>query len=153
MIIVDSRSRRLASKFCRQTSVNRVTRDLPRPRNKGAAWYAILMTLDMVDSVWSAMQKGEFYSPSDLANTLGQPSCAVVRVLEFLTRYGFAERVTRRELIFRKFENDLSPGNALMVLRMLVRDAYASNAERIANFSKAPRRFAHSSKKASLDRG
>jgi hypothetical protein len=111
------------------------------------------MTLDMVDSVWSAMQKGEFYSPRDLANTLRQPSCTVIRVLEFLARYGFAEQVTRRELIFRKLENDLSPGSALMVLRMLVGDAYASNAERIANFSKAPRRFAHSSKKGSLERG
>jgi len=99
------------------------------------------MTLDMVNTVWSAMQQNEFYSPSDLANILGQPSPAVVRVLEFLAKYGFAERVTRRELIFRRLENEPSPGDALNVLRMLLGDVDAHDVGRIANVSKAPKRL------------
>jgi len=99
------------------------------------------MTLDMVNTIWSAMQEKEFYSPSDLANTLGQPTCAIVRVLEFLAKYGFAERVTKRELIFRRLENEFSPGDALRVLQMLLVDADARDAGRIANISRGPKRF------------
>lgn len=99
------------------------------------------MTLDMVDTVWSAMRENEFYSPSDLANVLEQPTHAVVRVLEFLAKYGFAERVMKRELIFRKVVNTPRPGDALRVLRILLGDADAHDAGRIANISKAPRRF------------
>lgn len=102
------------------------------------------MTLDMIDTIWSAMQEDEFYSPSDLANTLGQPTHAVVRVLEFLAKYGFAERVTKHELIFRRLENELSPSDALKALRMLLGDADAHDAGRIADISKAPRRFSPS---------
>jgi hypothetical protein len=99
------------------------------------------MALDMIDTIWSLMQESEFYSPNDLANILGQPTFAVVRVLEFLAKYGFAERVTRRELIFRRLENKLSPSDALGVLRMLLGDAHAHYAGRIANVSKPPKRF------------
>ncbi len=62
------------------------------------------MTLDLVDTVWSAMHESEFYTPNDLSNTLGEPTEAIVRILEFLTRYGFAQKVTKWELIFRKVE-------------------------------------------------
>jgi hypothetical protein len=99
------------------------------------------MTLDMIDTIWSAMQEDEFYSPSDLANVLGQPTFAVVRVLEFLAKYGFTERVTRRELIFRRKENKLGPGDSVSVLRMLLGDVDAHRAGRIASVSKAPKRF------------
>jgi hypothetical protein len=99
------------------------------------------MSLDMIDTIWSVMQESEFYSPSDLVNILGQPTFAVVRVLEFLAKYGFAERVTRREMIFRRSENKLSPGDTLDVLRMLLGDVDARYARRIANVSKAPKRF------------
>jgi hypothetical protein len=85
----------------------------------------------MIDTVWSAMHEEEFYSPSDLANILGQPPYVVVRVLEFLVKYRFAERLTKRELIFRRLENRLGPGDALKALRMLL--VGADNAGRIAN--------------------
>jgi len=107
--------------------------------DKASAWSATPLTLDMIDTIWSAMHENEFYSPSDLANVLGQPSYVVVRVLEFLVKYGFAERVTKRELIFRRLENRLAPGDALGALRMLLGEA--DNAGRIANISEAPRRF------------
>jgi hypothetical protein len=99
------------------------------------------MTLDMIDTIWSAMHGNEFYSPADLANTLGQPSYIVVRVLDFLAKYGFAERVTKRDPIFRRLENQLGPGDALRVLRMLLVEAEADGVGRIANVSKAPKRF------------
>jgi len=98
------------------------------------------LTLDMVDAVWSAMRKDEFYSPRDLANTLGQPTEAVVRVLEFLSRYGFADRVTERELIFRKVVSALSPSDALRTLRTLLADAPV-DADRVTSVSKTPRHF------------
>jgi Mn-dependent DtxR family transcriptional regulator len=93
----------------------------------------------MIDTIWYTMQEDEFYSPSDLANILRQPPYVVVRVLEFLEKYGFAERVTKRELIFRRLENKLGPRDALKALRMLLGEA--DNAGRIANVSEAPRRF------------
>ena len=90
------------------------------------------MTLDMVDTVWSAMRKDEFYSPGDLANTLERPAEAIVRVLEFLARYGFAHRVTKRELIFTKVVNAPSPGEALRILGTLVGDASAEAGQWLA---------------------
>jgi hypothetical protein len=99
------------------------------------------MTPDMIDTVWSAMHRNEFYSPSDLANILGQPSYVVVRVLDFLAKYGFAERLTKGEPIFRRLENQLGPGDALRALRMLMGEAEADDAGRIANVSEAPKRF------------
>jgi hypothetical protein len=94
----------------------------------------------MIDTIWSAMQEDEFYSPSDLANILRQPPYVVMRVLGFLEKYGFAERLTKRELIFRRLENRLGPSDALKALRMLVLGG-ADNAGRIANVSEARRRF------------
>ena len=99
------------------------------------------MTHDMIDTIWSAMQGNEFYSPTDLANISGQPSYAVVRVLDFLAKYGFAERLTQREPLFRRLENQVGPGDALRILQTLLGKAEADDVGRIANISKAPRRF------------
>jgi hypothetical protein len=108
---------------------------------RGPAWSAIPMTFDVIDTIWSAMQGSEFYSPSDLANILGQPTYAVVRALEFLAKYGFVERLTKREPIFRRLENQLRPGDALRVLQVLLGEAEANDAGRIAKVSEAPKRF------------
>ncbi len=99
------------------------------------------MSLDMIDLVWSLMRDGEFYSPADLANTLGQPTDTVVRILEFLARYEFVERVTKRELIFRKISIGPSPGEAVKVLRMLRGDAALNHAGQVADISKTSRRL------------
>ena len=87
----------------------------------GSVWFATPLTLDMIDAIWSVMKEEEFYSPSDLANILRQPPCVVVRVLDFLVKYGFAERLTKREQIFRRLENRLGPGNAMRVLGRVAR--------------------------------
>jgi hypothetical protein len=101
------------------------------------------MRLDLVDAIWSAMRDGEFYSPNDLANSLEQPVESVTRVLEFLKRYKFAEQVTRREMIFRKVANSLSPGEALRVLRTVLSDVRVERTER-ANISEVYKRFSPS---------
>jgi len=99
------------------------------------------VTVDLVDWVWSAMRDGEFYSPSDLANSSGQPIHAVVRVLEFLGRYGFADQVTRRELIFRKVADAPAPGAALRILQAMIEDASAGSAERVASVAGPQKRL------------
>jgi predicted transcriptional regulator len=99
------------------------------------------MSLDMVDLVWSLMRDGEFYSPADLANTLGQPTDSIVRILEFLARYKFAERVTKRELIFRKISTGPSPSEAAKILRMLRANAALNHTRQVANISKTSKRL------------
>ena len=99
------------------------------------------MTFDLVDTVWSTMRDGELYSLNDLTNTLERSTEAVTRVLEFLTKYGFAERVTSREMIFRKLPNGVSPGDALKVLQTIVEVADVNDAEGIANLPKPSRRL------------
>ena len=94
------------------------------------------MTFDMVDVVWSTMGSDSFYSPSDLSNSLGRPTHEVTRVLEFLTKYGFTERVTRREMIFRKIANPFGPDDALRVLQTLLEDTHVSDAGKVASVSK-----------------
>jgi len=84
------------------------------------------MTLDVVDLVWSAMGYDDFYTPRDLANSSGQPIHAVARVLEFLTRYGFAELVVKREPIFRKVPATPAPGDVQRILQLLIKDGGVS---------------------------
>jgi hypothetical protein len=88
------------------------------------------MVLDVVDAIWSAMEDDEFYSPSDLANSLEQPIETVTRVLEFLKKYEFADQVTRREMLFRKTSAAVGPGDALRVLQTLLEDTHVSDARR-----------------------
>jgi len=94
------------------------------------------MALDMVDLVWSTMGNDEFYSLADLANSTGYTIDAVTRVLEFLTRYGFADRLTKREPIFKKIANAPAPGDVLRILRAITEDAGIGGAKRIASVLK-----------------
>jgi hypothetical protein len=97
------------------------------------------MSLETVDLVWSLMRDGEFYSPADLANIIGQPTCMIARILEFLTKYKFIERVTKGELIFRKIPTGPSPAEAVSILRMIRANAALSEASEVARISKRPR--------------
>jgi len=94
------------------------------------------MVLDVVDTIWSAMQDNELYSPGDLANSLEQPIETVTRVLEFLKKYKFADQVTRREMLFRKTAAAVSPGDALRGLQTLLKDSSVSDAGQVASVSK-----------------
>jgi len=68
------------------------------------------------------MRDGELYSPWDLANWSLQPTDAVTRVLEFLTRYGFAEQIAKRQPLFRKLEDVPDPCEALRILQKMITD-------------------------------
>jgi len=96
------------------------------------------MTFEMVDIVWSAMKDGEFYSPSDLANSLGQPIEEVTRLLEFLTKYEFAQQMSRSEMLFRKLAHVIRPGDALRVLQTVLQ-AGDNNANGIAGLPNGPK--------------
>ncbi len=78
------------------------------------------MALELVDTVWSSMRAGGFYSPADLANTSGQPIDAVTRVLSFLANYGFVDQVTKHELFYRRREASPSPNDTVRVLQSLL---------------------------------
>jgi hypothetical protein len=93
------------------------------------------MTLETVDLVWSLMRDGEFYSPADLANAIGQPIETIVRILEFLTKYRFIERVTKREFIFRKIPTGPSPAKAVTILRVLRANAALNGSLRRFGYS------------------
>ena len=101
------------------------------------------MVLDVVDTIWSAMQDNELYSPSDLANSLEQPIETVTRVLEFLKKYKFAEQVTRREMLFRKVAGTPGPGCALRVLQTLLEEAHVRDAGQVASVSRINRHPTH----------
>ena len=49
--------------------------------------------------------------------------------------------MTKRELIFRRLENEFGPGDALSVLRVVLGDADAHDASQIPSISKTPKRF------------
>jgi hypothetical protein len=87
------------------------------------------------------MQDGEFYSPADLGNTLEEPICTIVQVLKFLEKYKFIERITKRELIFRKIPTGPSPATAATILRMVRANAALNDANPVANVPKTYRRF------------
>jgi hypothetical protein len=97
------------------------------------------MSLDMIDLVWSLMRDGEFYSPAHLANTLGQPTDTIVRILEFLARYKFIERMTKRELIFRKILTGPGPNEAAKILGMLRANSALNSASQVTDIPKTPR--------------
>jgi hypothetical protein len=63
----------------------------------------------------------------------------IARILEFLTKYKFIERVTKGELIFRKIPTGPSPAEAVSILRMIRANAALSEASEVARISKRPR--------------
>jgi len=99
------------------------------------------MTHDLINDVWSAMRVGEYYGPTDLANRLGQPAEAVGRVLEFLAKYGFADRLTKHEIIVRKLPNGMRPGDALKVLQELMQGGQVNDIRSVADPARASKRL------------
>jgi hypothetical protein len=65
------------------------------------------------------MRHGEFYSIDDLANSLSLPAGLVAGVLDFLERYGFAERLSKREVLFQRSSNALLPSDGFRILNSL----------------------------------
>ncbi len=78
------------------------------------------MERDLIDSVWSLMAYGEFYSPEDLANSSQQSTEVVTRVLEFLTHYGFTESSGKHNPLFRRTTHIPDPASSLAFLQAVV---------------------------------
>jgi hypothetical protein len=66
------------------------------------------------------MRDGDLYSAEDLANSSLHPTDVVSRVLQFLTRYGFAEMVMKRQPLFRKLADVPAPADSLALLQRIV---------------------------------
>lgn len=77
---------------------------------------------NLADLMWASMKDGDLYSPEDLANLSLQSTDAVSRVLEFLSRYGFAEQVVKRQPLFRKLADVPDPCGALEILQKVTAD-------------------------------
>lgn len=66
------------------------------------------------------MNKGKYYSAKDLANLSGEAGCSVNEVINFLTKYGFIQRVGVNDSVYTKSEIDLSPAESISILKQLV---------------------------------
>lgn len=75
---------------------------------------------DLIDSVWAAMTDNELYSAEDLANASQQPTGVVSRVLEFLTKYGFTEKLVKHQPLYRKLVDSRDPAESLTYLQRIV---------------------------------
>ena len=93
------------------------------------------MSLDVVDLIWSAIGEDDFYSPTDLARRSELSVEDVLRVLEFLTRYGFTEQPIRSEPIFRKLPCVPCPGDTVRILQSLIEQTRIGGITRAASVS------------------
>ncbi|HKM49542.1 MAG TPA: hypothetical protein VJZ75_00010 [Candidatus Bathyarchaeia archaeon] len=78
------------------------------------------MRRSWADAIWSTMNKGAYYSAKDLANLSGEAGCSVTEVINFLTKYGFVQRVGSNEPVYTKTDMDLSPAESISMLKQLV---------------------------------
>lgn len=87
-------------------------------------------TTNPVDAVWLMMKNAELYSLADLRSVSRQTTDELVPVLEFLTRYGFAERVTRREWLLRRLNVPGAPRGTAAVLQAILASSLSHSAAR-----------------------
>jgi hypothetical protein len=73
-----------------------------------------------VDAVWTLLRRGKYYSVRDLANISGQPRTSVADAIQFLTKYGFTERIGEVEPLFTKSKIELSPSECVRLLECSV---------------------------------
>lgn len=85
-------------------------------------------TTNPVDAVCHVMKNAELCSLADLRSVSGQTTHELVPVLEFLTRYGFAERVTRREWLLRRLNVPAAPRGTAAVLQAMLAPSLSHSA-------------------------
>jgi hypothetical protein len=66
------------------------------------------------------MLEGRYYSVKDLANITQESSGIVEEVLEFLTKYGFIERIGSNVPVYARSKIGISPGESISLLKSLV---------------------------------
>jgi hypothetical protein len=72
-----------------------------------------------VDSLWSIIRLGEFYSPGDLASLTRQPREKVEIGLAFLTEFGFIKSLGGTDSVFWKEKEGPSPSEVVTILQTL----------------------------------
>jgi hypothetical protein len=65
------------------------------------------------------MLAGEVYTPGELASRVNLTVPAVAVILDFLMRYGFVIRVSRREQLFVKEAHAPSPRNVVKIFQTM----------------------------------
>jgi hypothetical protein len=78
------------------------------------------MPSNLADVLWGVMRRGELYSIGDLVSLVGESLDDVRRGLAFLAEFGFIERVSEAESIFRKKAEGPSPSEAVTILQEFV---------------------------------
>ena len=77
------------------------------------------MQRSWADAIWSTMNKGKYYSAKDLANLSCEAGSSVIEVINFLTKYGFVQRVGSNEPVYTKSDIVLSPSESINILKQL----------------------------------
>jgi hypothetical protein len=75
------------------------------------------MQKSWADEVWERMTRGKYYSIRDLSNLTGQQRSAVADVLQFLTKFGFVNRMGADEPIFMRSAAQFSPEETIKLLQ------------------------------------
>ena len=65
------------------------------------------------------MTQSKYYTVSDLANLTRQSRSTVAEGLQFLTKFGFVNRIGENEPVFTKSPVKLSPGESITLLRWI----------------------------------
>lgn len=74
---------------------------------------------DLIAEVWEAMAPYEYYSPRDIANTLGVTVEQVWRVMDFLIRYRFLDLISSEGVLVKRTVGVPSPEIAALLLAKL----------------------------------
>ena len=74
---------------------------------------------DLISEVWEVMMPYEYYTPRDIANTLGVSVEQVWRVMDLLLRYRFLELVIPKGALVKKIVGVPSPQMASLLLGKL----------------------------------
>lgn len=76
---------------------------------------------DLISEVWGVMLPHEYYTPRDIANTLGISVEQVWRVMDLLLRYKFLELVIGKGALVKKVVGVPSPQMAVALLAKLAK--------------------------------
>lgn len=65
------------------------------------------------------MKQGKYYSVQDISNASGYTTSLVADVMQFLSKYGFAERIGIDEPLFTRVKLELSPAGTVKLLECI----------------------------------
>jgi hypothetical protein len=75
--------------------------------------------LSIIELVWSVMRDGKWLRPDDIAKLVPSRAAEVVEVLEFLVKFGFAQRHGVDQNSYRIPKTDPSPMEVAEILQAM----------------------------------